>query len=161
MTTLAARITALATAIGTDIKTNVNAIGSLSALNTTAKNNIVAALNEVLAAVGSGGVTINDSGTTGDTTHTYSVNKILALIAAAKSDLINGAGSALDTLNELAAALGNDANYATTVATALAARIRFDAAQTLSVGEQNQACANLNVGNPDTDFVATYNAAKA
>lgn len=33
------------------------------------------------------------------------------------SGLVNGAGSALDTLNELATALGNDANFATTVAT--------------------------------------------
>jgi hypothetical protein len=32
------------------------------------------------------------------------------------SALVNGAGTALDTLNELAAALGNDANFATTIA---------------------------------------------
>lgn len=35
------------------------------------------------------------------------------------SDLINSAPTALNTLNELATALGNDANYATTVTTAL------------------------------------------
>jgi hypothetical protein len=37
-------------------------------------------------------------------------------------DVINGAPAALDTLNELAAALGDDANYASTITTALAAK---------------------------------------
>lgn len=36
------------------------------------------------------------------------------------SGLVNGAGAALDTLSELATALGNDANFATTVATNIA-----------------------------------------
>lgn len=36
------------------------------------------------------------------------------------SNLVNGAGGALDTLNELAAALGNDPNFATSVATSIA-----------------------------------------
>lgn len=36
-------------------------------------------------------------------------------ISTAINDLINGAGSALDTLNELAAALGNDPDFATTI----------------------------------------------
>lgn len=36
-------------------------------------------------------------------------------ISTAISNLINGAGSALDTLNELAAALGNDPDFATTI----------------------------------------------
>jgi hypothetical protein len=43
-------------------------------------------------------------------------------VAAAVSDLVNGAPGALDTLNELAAALGDDQNYATTIATALATK---------------------------------------
>lgn len=36
------------------------------------------------------------------------------------SNLINGAGAALDTLNELATALGNDPNFATTVSNSIA-----------------------------------------
>lgn len=36
-------------------------------------------------------------------------------VQTAIDNLINGAGSALDTLNELANALGNDANFATTI----------------------------------------------
>lgn len=41
-------------------------------------------------------------------------------IQTAVNNLVNGAGSALDTLKELADALGGDANFATTVATNLA-----------------------------------------
>ena len=45
---------------------------------------------------------------------------VTSAISTAISNLVNGAPLVLDTLNELAAALGNDANYATTVTNALA-----------------------------------------
>lgn len=44
---------------------------------------------------------------------------VMTEIASAISKLVGGAGPALDQLNELAAALGNDPNFATTIATAL------------------------------------------
>jgi hypothetical protein len=43
-------------------------------------------------------------------------------ISTAISDLLDAAPPALDTLNELAAALGDDANYASTITTALSAK---------------------------------------
>lgn len=46
--------------------------------------------------------------------------------------LVNGAGSALNTLQELAAALGNDANFATTVTNSLATKL--DANSTIDGG---------------------------
>lgn len=45
-----------------------------------------------------------------------------AAIAAAVNAVIDGAPNALNTLKELATALGNDANYATTITTALASK---------------------------------------
>jgi hypothetical protein len=42
-----------------------------------------------------------------------------AFVATAIANLVNSAPGTLDTLNELAAALGDDPNYATTIATAL------------------------------------------
>lgn len=42
------------------------------------------------------------------------------------SVILDGAPSALDTLNELAAAIGNDANYASTVTTALSSKAPID-----------------------------------
>ena len=44
-------------------------------------------------------------------------------VTTAVNNLINNAPGALDTLNELAAALGNDASFSTTVANALNARV--------------------------------------
>jgi hypothetical protein len=46
-----------------------------------------------------------------------------AVINAAIAALVNSSPAALDTLNELAAALGNDANFATTMTTALAGKL--------------------------------------
>lgn len=48
-------------------------------------------------------------------------------VAAAVADLVDAAPGALDTLNELAAALGDDASFAATVATALAGKQASDA----------------------------------
>jgi len=46
-----------------------------------------------------------------------------AAISSAVASLVNSSPAALDTLSELAAALGNDANFATTVTNALAAKL--------------------------------------
>ena len=53
-----------------------------------------------------------------------------AFVKAAIANLINSAPGALDTLNELATALGNDPNFATTVTNALAQKQPLDATLT-------------------------------
>ena len=55
-----------------------------------------------------------------------------AFVSTAVSNLVDGAPGALDTLNELAAALGDDADYAATTTTALAARLSSTATVTLT-----------------------------
>ena len=114
---------------------------------------------------------IDDAAGDGATTVTWSADKIHDTIEAAKlavkNELTDGAGAALDTLAELAAALGNDPNFAATIAAEIANRVRYDAAQTLTAPQQAQARANIGalgaveIGNPDHDFVADYTAAKA
>ena len=162
MSTLQARITDLATRMATECKslrTLINANQSdLSALTTTDKTSLIAAINTLQTAIGSiqsGQVTINDASSGG--TITWSATKIASEIQTAKDELTNGAASALDTLAELAAALGNDANFANTVTTSLGYRLRYDAAQTLTAAQKTQACTNIGVGEPDTDFVTTFN----
>ncbi|GAB3550138.1 hypothetical protein [Spirosoma fluminis] len=152
------RIIGLAQAIAGDIKTLTTNQGNLASLNTAAKTSLVAALNELQAAVASA-TNISD-GTTGTST-TWSSTKISTAIAAATAALVNGSAAALDTLKELADALGGDANFAATTATALGKRVRVDSSQTFTALEQAQACANIGIGNPDTDFVSIYNTAKA
>lgn len=62
-----------------------------------------------------------DADTLGGSTATQLQTTITAAI-------VNSAPTALDTLNELASALGDDANFSTTVTTALAARVQSYAA---------------------------------
>ena len=66
-------------------------------------------------------------------------------IDTAVTNLVNGAPTALDTLNELAAALGDDAAFSTTVTTALGNRLKFDSSQTLSSAEKTQVLTNLGI----------------
>lgn len=163
--TLEARVVALAQAIGTDVKTLTTAVGSLDGLTTTAKSSLVAAINEIVQAMASVNATWIDDGTT-SASSTWSSSKISGEIASAVSDLVGGAGAALDTLKELADALGNDPSFATTIATQIANRVRFDDVQVLTAPQKAQACENIGaaslvaIGDPDRDLVAAYVAAK-
>ena len=69
---------------------------------------------------------------------------------AAISGVIDGAPAALDTLNELAAALADDANFSSTVTTALSNRLRVDtAAQGLNGTQKTNAKTNIDLQNVD------------
>ncbi len=172
--TLEQRLILLAQSIGADIKALNIAQGVLTDLDTTTKTSLVAAVNElkgIVDGLSGGGAVINDAAGDGDTTVTWSADRIFDAIAAAsaalKNELTNGVGAALDTLAELADALGNDPSFAATIAGEIANRVRYDAAQALSAPQQAQARANIGalgaveIGNPDHDFVADYTAAKA
>jgi hypothetical protein len=104
--------------------TNVHGISDTSLLATSSSVTAAAegALDDAIAdtdaKIGDGSV----DGTAGNT--------ITARIATAKSEaiaevtaVIDSAPTALDTLNELAAALGDDANFASTVTTSLAGKV--------------------------------------
>jgi hypothetical protein len=168
------RLILLAQAIGADIKALNISQGALIDLNTTTKTSLVAAVNELkglIDGLSGGGSVIDDGAGDGATTVTWSANKIFDAIAdasaALKNELTNGAGAALDTLAELAAALGNDPTFAATIASEIANRVRYDAAQALGAPQQAQARSNIGaqaaaaVGDTDHDFVADYTAAKA
>lgn len=166
---LATQLTNLATRVATEAKAlrvllNGNAV-DLSALTTTAKSNLVAAINELqaeVAALSGGAAGINDAVTATDST--WSSTKISDEITEVLNAVLSGAPAALDTLSELAAAIDNDASFASTVTTALGNRVRHDVATTLTDTQKNQACDNIGaakvaeMGDPTTDFVATFNA---
>jgi hypothetical protein len=133
----------------------------LSALSTTAKNNLVGAINEVFAAVaGASGI---DDATVSPAT-SWSSTKTQAELQAAIDALVGDAPGTLDTLRELAAALGDNANLAAELSAAVAARVRYDAEQTLTAPQQAQARANIgavataDVGDTNVDFVGTFEA---
>ena len=72
-------------------------------------------------------------------------------VGTAISNLVDSSPAALDTLNELAAALGNDASFSTTISTALGNRLRIDVNnQSLSSTELANARTNLGLGTAAT-----------
>lgn len=171
MATLETRIRDLATSIGTQCKalrTLINGnVADLTALATTAKTNLVAAINEVRAMVVALGTpaVINDAATGSGAT--WSSQKISDQITAAVAALVNGSPGALDTLKELADAINDDAAFSAAVTTALGNRLRFDAAQVLTAPQKAQACSNagaaalLDTGTLDTDFSGVFTSALA
>lgn len=141
---------------------DASAISVLDAGGHLTATDVEAALAEIWTiadGAAGGGVTINDAAT--NTTQTWSSQKSTDYVAAAIAGVINSAPAALDTLDELAAALGDDANFASTVTTALANRLRFDAAQTLTAPQKTQGQANLGVVTSTVDFAANFNTAIA
>jgi hypothetical protein len=235
---LVTQVSDLATRAGTEFKTLrgevASTTGSLASLTTTDKSNLVAAINEVLAAVGSGGTIDADSisdatavgkaliravdaaaartaigagtsnlalGTTSSTAKAgdyqptaanisdattvgkalltaaaavnarstlsvYSSSETDSAISTAVAALVNSAPGTLDTLKELADALGDDPSFATTINTALGNRVRVDVnTQGLTTTQQGNARTNIaaagsaEVGDTTTDFVSVFNAA--
>lgn len=165
MATRAERIKAVVQAIGADIKAGKIATGDLTSLTTTNKTSLVASINELVSLAGQPqGAQINDTAGDGATTVVWSADKVFDAIEAGKiavkNELTDGAGAALDTLKELATALGDNPNFAAEIATSLSKRVRVDAAQVFTALEQKQACENIGIGDPDYNFVTDYNTAK-
>lgn len=164
------RIQDLATRIATECKslrTQINGnVVDLSGLATANKSNLVAAINEIKGILdtvsGGGGATINDALNV-STTQTWSITKISSEIAAALNGVLAGAPAALDTLQELSAAIGDDANFAATMTQALTNRVRTDTnTQGLTLTQKQNARTNIGafgedeIGNPDTNFVTAF-----
>lgn len=70
-------------------------------------------------------------------------------VDSAISGLVNGAGAALDTLQELAAALGNDANFSTTITTSLGEKL-VKASNLSDLTDAAAARTNLGLGSMAT-----------
>lgn len=66
-------------------------------------------------------------------------------VDSAISGLVNGAGAALDTLQELAAALGNDANFSTTITVAIGEKLA-KASNLSDLADASAARTNLGLG---------------
>jgi hypothetical protein len=184
---LQTRLNDFITAVATDYKQlrtfiTGSSTGDLTGLTTTAKASVISAINEINAkpAAVTADATETVKGvvelatlaevTAGtDTTRVVTVAGVRQERIALKNEILGaGVPGALDTLDEFAAALGDDANFAGTVTTAMSNRVRVDVAnQGLNATQQGNARTNISVysqaeiGNPETDLVALYTAAKA
>jgi len=171
----------LAAAVGGDIN-SLNAamsavdaeIGDLSTLATSAKNSLVAALNELKSQVGNIDLTalINDNVTGSDTA--WSSDKVKTQIETAVDALVNGAPGAMDTLKELAAEITGNEGVLNQLLASQAKRVAVDKAQNFTDSEKSQARANIGAASTAdhsalssklgdisaANPVATYKAAK-
>lgn len=151
---LATNIANALTRVGTEFKAIRTLIGGsgtadISGLTTTDKSSLVAAINETKAGNASSppdastttkGIieiaTLAEVTTGTDTARAVTPQGLKQEIDAAKAAIIGGAPGALDTLDELAAALNDDANFAATIASFIA-----------------------DVGSTSTNFVTTFETA--
>lgn len=137
-TTAKTNLVAALNELNASLTTLTSNVGTLSSLTTTDKASLVAAINELDALIGGVDLTdlIND-GAIGSSS-TWSSSKISLSIQSAVAAVVDLAPSALNTLNELAAALGDDANFAATVTTALGTKaadadvVKLTGAQTIA-----------------------------
>lgn len=169
------QVDALAAAIATAHNTHKTQIGTLATLTTTDKSNLVAAVNEVKASSSGAPPSASETvagvvelattaeATTGtDTTRAVTPAGVKAVRDALRTEILGaGVPAALDTLDELAAALADDDNFAATTTTALGNRVRVDAAQGLTAPQQAQGRANLGIVTSSADFAADFAAAVA
>lgn len=149
---LQTRLSDLITSIGTDYKQirtwiSGSSTGTLSGLTTTDKSSLVSAINEVKA----GAVAAPDASETvkgiaelatlaevaagTDTLRIVTAAGVRQERSALKAEILGaGVPGALDTLDELAAALGDDANFAASVTTSLAGKQPLDTDLTAIAG---------------------------
>lgn len=157
-TTLSAQISALATQIGSDIKTLIAHDGDLSALTTQQKASLVLALNELKAGLtaveGKLGAQIDDSSS--GTDKTWSASKINSAITEAVNALINGAPDTLDTIKEVADAITANKDAIAAIQAVAAGHVKYDGAQDLTSEQKTQARTNIDAaGKADVDAVKT------
>ena len=87
-----------------------------------------------------------DSFSTNSATRVPTQQSIKAYVDAQVAGVVDSAPAALNTLNELAAALGDDASFSTTTSDALGNRLRVDtASQGLTGTQQANAITNLGI----------------
>lgn len=157
-TTLNQQIQALATQVGSDVKTLIAKQGDLSTLTTSKKASLVLAINELNSAISQidPSKVIEDGQTAAD--KTWSSNKILSEITTkcneVKTALLGGAGDAYDTLKELADLITDNKELIDSLKELAGAHIRYDAAQNLSPTQKTQARSNIGAAD-DADYKTT------
>lgn len=91
------------------------------------------------------------------------VANVATAISTAISNLVDAAPSTLDTLNELAAALGDDANFSTTVTNSIASKASWTALTTTNTDIRTLVDDRLQVANASATYatISTFNSALA
>jgi len=108
----------------------IHVYGSMSInSNLTLGSTAQEVVRDLIGGMVSTGLVESDSGNTIKVDETYTATR--SYVDTAIANLSDSAPSTLNTLNELAAALGDDANFATTTATNIAAKVAKTSSQAL------------------------------
>lgn len=134
--------------IGQNHKTIDDKIGQVTTLRTTAKSDVVSALNELKTTIDS--IQANPNGVT----ESLVDQKIKAL----ETKIMGGENidQALDTLKEISEKIKADNTVATSLLQGLSNRVRIDENQVLTEEQLKQVYKNLQLGNIDADFNKEY-----
>ena len=175
--TFSKQINNLAIRVGKECRLIYAKIGK-SALTTAEKTTLIGAINELDAAVKSndGDISAINSAltalqtkltgiiddTTASTPKVYSSSKVDSQITAAKqavkNDLLGGAGTAYDTLKELAELIETNKTAIEALQTIAAGHVKYDAAQVLTEEQKTQARTNIGaVAASEVDFTEVNN----
>lgn len=148
-----AAVTSLTTTVGTNTS-NVSAI--------TGRVEAAESAIESLQSAVEGALKIDD--TTASTTTVYSSSKVESVVTASaqqvKDDLLNGAGTAYDTLKELGDLIKTNQDAIASLESIAAGHVRFDQAQTLTDEQKTQARTNIGAASA-TDVTANADAIAA
>ena len=125
--------------------------GDIATLTTTAKSSLVASINELVTSISSIKTDIQNKTQIDDTktgtTNVWSASKTSTEIQNAatnlKNDLLGGAGTAYDTLKELADLIDENKDAITALQALAAGHVKFDAAQELTTEQKAQARTNI------------------
>lgn len=148
--TLSSSLNSLTTRVGTaesgistntgDIKTLQSSVGTLNSSLSSLEGEL-----EALEAAIANATEISDTATS--TTKTWSSSKISSELTAAKqavkNDILGGAGTAYDTLKELADLLITYQSEIEALEALAAGHVKYDAAQTLTDAQKTQARGNI------------------
>lgn len=150
----AENLVALTLAIRERCNSLANNQGVLTSLTTKAKASLVAAINELVTSLATvksdlaSKTEINDTATT--TTNVWSAKKTADAISESatkvKNDLLGGAGTAYDTLKELADLIETNKDAITALQNLAAGHVKYDAAQSLTDVQKKQARDNIGAG---------------
>ena len=125
-------------------------VDDMTANDNTVTTNIAGTGISVSSGTGNSTISINfkdeDNMSSNSASHAATQQSIKAYVDAEVAGIVDSAPAALNTLNELAAALGDDDNFNNNVSSALGNRLRVDtASQGLNGTQQANAITNLGI----------------
>lgn len=179
---LSAQINNLAVRIAKECKLIYTKLGDTTQLNTDNAESLVKAINSLKVNFDNAMLAINANSadidaaetaitalqerlnsiindTTASTNTVYSSSKVASEITKAKQevkdDLLGGAGTAYDTLNELAELIESNQDSITALQNLAAGHVKYDSAQELTDAQKKQARDNINaLAQDEIDFSA-------